>query len=52
MATNCRTDVMEVAVQHVDDIVGQQGFGERREAADVREENGKPLFLADDTGNC
>src|SRR5262245_6446763 len=41
VATNRLANVMEIAVQHMNDIVGQHSFGERREATDVCEENGK-----------
>ena len=43
-------DVAELALQHVDDVVGQHRLGERGEAADVGEHHGDGQLVADRPG--
>jgi hypothetical protein len=52
VALDARRDLVEVALQHVDDVVGQQRLGEAREAADVGEEDADRQLLADRAGTA
>ena len=50
MALDGGGDVVQLALQHVDDVVGQERLGEGGEAADVGEEDGDRELLADRAG--
>jgi hypothetical protein len=52
VALDAGRDLVEVALQHVDDVVGQQRLGEAREAADVGEEDADRQLLADRAGTA
>ena len=52
MALDAGRDLVEVALQHVDHVVGQERLGEAGEATDVGEEDADRQLLADRAGSA